>query len=532
MSIRHEIRATVATSSPAGRLAGRTAALSQSRGETHLAVRLFWTWIALHAIAWTLLATWTQPNRPLDQVEMLYWGQNWQWGYYKHPPLPAWIAAAIFEWSSGAAWPLYLVGQLMIVTSFWAAWRIAREVAGPWAALAAAMLLECSSYYNLTTGDLNNSIVLQPLWALSVWFVYRGISAQRLIDWAAAGLTIGLGMLTKYDLATLVCALLVLPIISPQALRALRTPGPYITLVVSVCVFAPHVAWMIDHNFPTIQYALERAENSRSIWGHLANPIEFLLSQCVALLPMAVVASPLWRRLQIHSTGAKGQESLASEMLTVVCCGPLALDLFVSLLTGMQIQSMWGASMWTFAGAWLVANVDRRQSEALARRVVLGSATLAVLMLCLTAGRNTVLPYFRHKCSRPHFPGVALAQEVERVWRARSDATLSIVAGPWWPAANVSIYSPLHPRVFDFADPRHSPWLTDEDLAARGGVIVWEDDWEGRKCPGQVQLRFPDAEIIGPVDLPWQTGAAVKPARFGMAVVLPRQAPPTEKDAR
>ena len=49
--------------------------------------------IAIHMLVWTLVPTLVNRNLPLDVVEALAWGHEWEWGYEKHPPLSAWAAA-------------------------------------------------------------------------------------------------------------------------------------------------------------------------------------------------------------------------------------------------------------------------------------------------------------------------------------------------------------------------------------------------------------------------------------------------------
>ena len=66
---------------------------------------------------------------------MHYWGHQWQLGYHKHPPLPAWIAEAAAVGCGGHFWGVYLVSQLGIVACLWAVWRLGRDSAAPVAGL-------------------------------------------------------------------------------------------------------------------------------------------------------------------------------------------------------------------------------------------------------------------------------------------------------------------------------------------------------------------------------------------------------------
>ena len=54
---------------------------------------LFWAWCALHVLAWTIGPALMYSSVPRDTLEGITWGQMWQWGYEKHPPLAAWISA-------------------------------------------------------------------------------------------------------------------------------------------------------------------------------------------------------------------------------------------------------------------------------------------------------------------------------------------------------------------------------------------------------------------------------------------------------
>ena len=52
-----------------------------------------WRWCsALHFVIWTALPILLSHNLQLDLAEDLALGKEWQLGYWKHPPLPWWIA--------------------------------------------------------------------------------------------------------------------------------------------------------------------------------------------------------------------------------------------------------------------------------------------------------------------------------------------------------------------------------------------------------------------------------------------------------
>ena len=50
---------------------------------------LFYIFITIHLILWTLVSSLTNSNLPLDTIEALAWGSNLDWGFSKHPPASA-----------------------------------------------------------------------------------------------------------------------------------------------------------------------------------------------------------------------------------------------------------------------------------------------------------------------------------------------------------------------------------------------------------------------------------------------------------
>src|SRR3979409_1357834 len=50
-----------------------------------------------HAALWTLLPATLYPNLPLDLIEALTYGREWQLGYDKLPPLPWWLVGIVYR---------------------------------------------------------------------------------------------------------------------------------------------------------------------------------------------------------------------------------------------------------------------------------------------------------------------------------------------------------------------------------------------------------------------------------------------------
>src|SRR5690242_16401534 len=132
------------------------------------------TVLAAHLVVWTALPILTCPNLQLDLAEDLALGKEWQLGYWKHPPLPWWLADLSYR-ITGSINALYVLGPLAAVTSFYAVYKLAREVTDPLSALIAVLALEGTHYYNFSAVKFAHDQVQLPFWAFTGLFFYRAL---------------------------------------------------------------------------------------------------------------------------------------------------------------------------------------------------------------------------------------------------------------------------------------------------------------------------------------------------------------------
>src|SRR5262252_6722877 len=81
-----------------------------------------------HAALWTLLPATLYPNLPLDLIEALTYGREWQRGYDKLPPLPWWLIEIAYQ-AFAVDWVYYLIAQATVLAAFALVWLLARRPA-------------------------------------------------------------------------------------------------------------------------------------------------------------------------------------------------------------------------------------------------------------------------------------------------------------------------------------------------------------------------------------------------------------------
>jgi membrane-associated phospholipid phosphatase len=119
----------------------------------------------------------------------------------------------------------------------------------------------------------------------------------EMVYWRLLGLSIGLGLLTKYTMAFFYpCALLFL-LLSKENRRILTTKSPYIAFLISLIVFSPVIIWNANHDWITLKHTAGQAHLAEGLQISLKNFFEFLGSQLGVITPLLfiIMAVSVWK---------------------------------------------------------------------------------------------------------------------------------------------------------------------------------------------------------------------------------------------
>lgn len=499
-------------------------------------VWIFWCFALAHLVVWTALPMALYSALPLDSMEMLVWGQQWEWGYEKHPPLPAWIARAATEAAAGSPLGILLASQLCMVTCFWAAWRMGRSLVSPRAALLSAMLLECCLFYNYESTILNNNTVLYVFWSLAILALFRALETDQKRYWAALGVCGGLGMLTKYTFAMLPAVMLVFLVAHPEARRVWKTAGPYLAAAIALAVFSPHIHWSIVNDFPPLHWAAQRAHHDEGAWGRVLNPLEFGLGQLAALFPLVLACWPaagwLWKFRSLSAADRFRRAYLATVVLA-----PFVLHLALSAAFNLKLRTIWGSHLWTFAGVLLLFCSRLSTQSHYWRRAFICCAVMAMLAVAARGVRISGNGLPGH-APRELFDGASLARQVEGVWKRQCDEPLSVIAGEVWLAGTASIYGESRAKAYGLPsepvppnDRRFLPGLDDRQVRKTGGLFLWNTEEEpAGDTLALMRVRFPEIRQVASLEVPYSHSKAA-PARIAVAL-MPAAGRATHFEAR
>jgi 4-amino-4-deoxy-L-arabinose transferase-like glycosyltransferase len=499
---------------PRVRALDRLIALGERRPETILA----WV-LGIHLVVWTVLPWLVCPNLQLDLAEDLALGKEWQLGYWKHPPLPWWLADALYR-LTGSIHSVYLLGPLAAVACLYVVWLLARDVVGPRRALIAVLTLEGFHFYNFSVIKFAHDQMQLPFWALTGLFFHRALTRRKAIDWALAGVCLALAFWSKYAAFALAATLGIFLLADPVARTAWRGSGPWVMALAFAIVIAPNAWWLVDSGFLPFQYVDARAIVATRWYHYVTHPLQWTGGQILFGLPaIALIALLYWPGAKPNPAG-NPQAAFDRRLITTLALGPFAVTTFVALLLGRLPVAMWGYPLWSFAPLAALMWLGPANDPDKLRRFAKGFLAVFIAFPLVYAAIELFEPAFRDRPKATQFPGQRFADIVTAAWHAKYGTPLTYVAGAEFPVNNLAVYSPDRPHVVVHGRPSLSPWIDMNDLRRRGAVIAWEGEPNAPEVD-EWRATFPGMELQPPLELPRQTWFRVRPSKLVYAILPP-----------
>ncbi len=495
--------------------------LSLAQGLAAHPGRFFAAFVALHAALWTALPAFLYPNLPLDLIEALIYGREWQLGYDKLPPLPWWLVEITYR-AVGHDFAYYLLAQIAVVIAFALVWSMARPLIGGVGALVAVLILDGLHYVNFTAAKFNHDVIQLPFWALAGFAFHRALRGGGLKYWALLGFGIGASLWAKYFVVVLAAPMALFVFIDRDARKSLATPGPYVAVLVALIVMAPHLVWLVQSDFLPFAYAEHRAVPSRGAIDHVWHPLQFALGQLFFMLPALLIGLPLFfPRAKAEKPSA---DAFDFRIVATLALGPFAAVLALSAVTGRGTIAMWGYPLWLFLGVPLVMLARAALAQRLTRVVATWAIVFSALAIAFFAS-YAILPAYDHRYRAVFFPGGDLGREIAQRYRAATGQRLAYVIGTMWDGGNLAHYSDLQPRVLIDGKPERAPWIDIEDLKKRGAVVVWTDG-DPDAIPVQFRNIAGDAAVQPPLRLRERRGDHITVVGWAILQAKPSYAGP------
>ena len=403
---------------------------------------IFFIFALSHLIIWTIVPSLTNKNLPLDTIEALAWGSNLDWGFNKHPPMSAFFPEVFFKIFGAQDWAFYLLSQIFVLIAFYFVFKLSFEVLGNIKlSLISVLLLESIYFYNFTTPEFNVNVCQLPFWSLVVYFTWKIYETKEIkfSDCFFIGLFAAIGFLSKYLFIYLLLAIIFLFIHSIFVKKIKKFDFKYlITIEVFLVLLVPHLIWLFNNDFITVNYGLKRTGLEGSeIFDHFKYPLIFLLKQLGILVPFFFLVFLLVKKVKFK-INFKDQKFLFLLFVNIL---PIALIFLTSAITGSKIRTMWMTPFYLFFGLMFVYIFQSQINIKKINSFLYGFIFLFFLSPILYSYES-----ISKTDKRTDYPGKEIAAKVQIVWDQDFDKEIEFVTGNEWNAGNLSYHLKSRPK--------------------------------------------------------------------------------------
>jgi 4-amino-4-deoxy-L-arabinose transferase-like glycosyltransferase len=401
--------------------------------------KLFYSFIVIHLILWTLVPSLTNNNLPLDTIEALAWGGNLDWGFNKHPPASAFFAELFYQIFGNNDWAYYLLSQIFLVFSFFIIFKLSQEIyKNKIFGLLSVVILEGIYFYNYTTPEFNVYISELPFWTLTVYYAYKANFRNNVKDWAMLGFFSAIGFLSHYLFSYLLLSITFFFIYIFIKDKKFNFKS-LIAFEIFIIALIPHLIWLAENNYITITYGLHRADsglNDKYLIDHIIYPLSFLLKQIGILIPFWIMLFMLVSKFKFK-LNFKDTKFI---FLVFINFLPIILIAMTSLLTGSKIKTMWLTPFYLFFGVFFIYLF---QKEINLRRLKNFFISFLFFFILSPIIYSTVS--LSQKNKRTDYSGKQIAIKTQYIWDQEYKEPINVVFGDEWLAGNLSYHLKSRP---------------------------------------------------------------------------------------
>jgi 4-amino-4-deoxy-L-arabinose transferase-like glycosyltransferase len=316
----------------------------------------------------------------VDESYMVTAGRSLQLGYFDHPPASWWLTwGAAHLFGSEAPIVVRLPFIALFALSTWLMFRLGSAVADERSGLWAAVLLNLSPVFGITTGTwvLPDGPLDCALLGAALCLM-RALERDALVWWVGAGVCAGLALFSKYSAVLTIAGAALFLLSSREHRRWLARPGPWLAAGVALLVFAPVLIWNAQHGWASFAFQGDRAFGTHV---RLFAPLVTLAGEALFVLPW------IWLPMMAVFVAAirRGPGAWRSWLLCCLAAPPIVGFALIAAWAGQRVLFHWAAPgylmLFPFLGRAVASRIDRPA----VRRLVFGTAAFAVVSVVVVS---------------------------------------------------------------------------------------------------------------------------------------------------
>ncbi|WGD56518.1 glycosyltransferase family 39 protein [Bradyrhizobium sp. CB1650] len=303
-----------------------------------------------------------------DEAYYWTWSKETALSFLDHPPMIAWFirfGTAIFgDTTLGVRFGGIVAMAVTQLLLFDIVRRVTHDVR---AVVLAVLMPEAALYYGLLMAKVAPDVAMIPFAVAMMWSLVRLALSGDGRWWLAAGLFAGLSALSKLTAIMFAPAVAAFLLVPDWRWRWLRSPYPYLAVVIAIVVFSPVLIWNAGHDWASFRFQGVRATANYGISLRTVGDYIGLQFGLIGFVMLPVVLTGLvltaWR-------GYRTREPVAILLSTAVLV-PFLYFLAKSLT--LRVGDTWPMFMWPVGFAAAAINLATLSRENWSARMLRSS---------------------------------------------------------------------------------------------------------------------------------------------------------------
>lgn len=419
-----------------------------------------------HCLFFIILFAFARKIPGVDVGENFFWGKEWQWGYYKHPPLFAWLQE-IFGYIFGInVIASYITGQTCIFIALIAVFLLAREYVGERKALFCVLLLEGLSFTGISSRTFNADVLQIPLWALSALFYLYAIQTGKYLYFILLGIFLGLAFLGKYFAVLLGLTLFISMVSCKETRHFLKTPLPYISAICFLIVISPHIIWLFYNNFLPLKYIFLKQNGQTCKFCRFASSQSFIGLSAGSILGLCGGLLFMFKKIKFNGYSL---DRAKNNLLFYITLLPFIIICLLIFIFGIFIRNRWSAPLFFYLPIFFLYFWQFEEKPLIIKKGVVFLTTCFILWSITTL----IGGYNNFKRRGQYYNTITkIAMEETVNWNREFKSPIKIVAGDTFAAGIFAMFSSDRPSVFACGKEEFNSYIATDYLSKEGVLLL------------------------------------------------------------